>query len=263
MRVFDRPPHPRLRSCIDRFWGWECDPGEAVALPLLLPGTGAEMFFHHGTPFAGEAQPSQLLCLRRRPLRLAAPGGIGFVAVRIRAGRLGRLTTKPARECLDRQLSAEALWGDAGRALAQRVAAAPAFGERVDLLEDFFLHGLPNGHADDLVEEAVERLYRDPLRTDIAGLADALGIGRRQLERRFLRQEGISPAAFRSVTRFQKTARRLLLDPALPLLDAALAQGYCDQAHFCRDFKFFSGQSPGRHLAAARRTTHFYNTSRA
>lgn len=270
MRVFNLVPHPSLRPCIDRFWGWECGPAEQVALPVLLPGTGAEMFFHHGAPFqpAVEAvnpavlQQNHLLCVRRRPLPLAAQRGIGFVAIRFRAGRLGRLMAIPTRECPDLQLPAEELWGNAGRELAERVAAARDFPGRVALLEDFLLRRLESGCQDALVEAAVDRIYRNPQDANIALLADSLGIGRRQLERRFLQQEGISPAEFRRVTRFQKGVRRLMLEPSLPVLDAALDHGYYDQAHFCRDFKSFCGRSPACHLATARRMTHFYNTPR-
>lgn len=273
MRTFNCLPHPALRPCIDRFWGWECAPGEQVALPVVLPGTGAELFFHHGTPFRGKESAesgaagrpplarSHLLCLRHRPLPLAPLHGVGFVAIRFRAGRLGHLAAVPAAECLDEPLSIEALWGAAGRGLAERVQAAPDFPRRVEIIEEFLLGRLEHCHGDALVAAAIDRLYRNPGMA-VGELADALGIGRRQLERRFLAREGLTPAEFRVRVRFQKAVRSLILDPARPLLDAALEQGYHDQSHFCRDFKALAGQSPGRYLAAARELTHFYNTPR-
>lgn len=267
MQTFKCRPHPLLRPYIDRFWGWEGKAGETLALPTLLPGTGAEIFFHHGTPFRQAHPdhpttlgPNHLLCLRHRPLPLAPARGVGFVAIRFRAGGLGHLAEPPGALGLDQALPVEALWGRAGRELAEQVAEAPDFAARCRRLQHFLLQRLEKGRGDTLVGAAVRRLYRQPEATAVAALAADLEVGRRQLERRFLAQEGLSPVEFRRRVRFQKTVRRLLLEPALPVLEAALDQGYYDQSHFHRDFVDLAGQAPARHLAAARAATHFYNT---
>lgn len=273
MRIFSQPPHPLLQSSIDRFWGWECDRDERVDLPIVLPGTGAEVFFHHGTPFRPAAESNataplrplsrnHALCLRHHAIPLAPLAGIGFVAVRFRAGRFGHLTALPVAEYFDQAPSVEALWGLPGRELAERVEAAAGFPQRVWLIERFLLQQLRNRQTDPLVVAAVDYLYRNPARMSVDQLAATLKISRRQLEKRFLAQEGLTPAAFRSQVRFQKTVRRLMLDPARSLLETALDHGYYDQSHFCRDFKALVGRSPASHLAEARLRTHFYNTPR-
>lgn len=269
MHTYHRFPHPLLRACIDRYWGWECEPSERVTLPRVLPGTGVELFLHHGTPFQHAAAEGtrclprhHTLCVRRRALPLAPVVGAGFVAVRFRAGRLARLTALPVAECLDQPLPIEALWGTPGRDLAERVAAAADFPQRVELIERFLLQQLDRRRDDPLVTAAVDRLYRASSELTIAQLAGQLGIGRRQLERRFLAAEGLTPAAFRGRVRFQKTVRQLMLEPSRPLLETALAHGYYDQSHFCRDFRRLAGRSPAGHLAQAQRATHFYNPSR-
>lgn len=94
----------------------------------------------------------------------------------------------------------------------------------------------------------------------MASLAERIGLGRRQLERRFRFQEGIGPAAFRRRVRLQKSVRSLLLDPALSVLTVALDQGYYDQSHFHRDFQDITGRTLSYYLAAHREKTHFYNT---
>lgn len=265
MRIFHARPHPLLRPYVARIWGWEAEAGEQVNLPFVLPGTGAEVFFHFGTPFRriddGTQQgTAHLLCLRHHPLALAPLSGLAFIAVRFRAGRLWDLIDPPAAECLDQAMPVEALWGSPGRDLQEQVATAADFPARRQLLEHFLLRRLEGSRTDPLVTAAVARLYRHPQTTAINALAQALGLGRRQLERRFQAQEGLSPVEFRRRIRFQKTVRHLFLDPALPLLDAALDQGYYDQSHFHRDFRDLTGQAPAQHLAAARQTTHFYNT---
>ncbi|HZW12954.1 MAG TPA: helix-turn-helix domain-containing protein [Noviherbaspirillum sp.] len=76
------------------------------------------------------------------------------------------------------------------------------------------------------------------------GSAQLLGIGRRQLERQFPALTGQTPIEVRPTSRFQKTVRTLLLDPAADTTDVALAQGYYDQAHFIRDYRAVVAASP-------------------
>lgn len=100
-------PHPALRPYIDRYWSWEAAPGERIALPRLLPGTGAEVFLHHRQPFRSEngaALPAaHMLCVRLQPYALASTDDVGFTAIRIRAGRCGALVRESISRLLDSQ----------------------------------------------------------------------------------------------------------------------------------------------------------------
>lgn len=270
MRKFERWPDAALRPFIDRLWGWESAPGERVPMPTLLPGTGAELYFHYRVPFRRLTAPgvpvacdtAHLLCIRRQPVPLCPSGELGFIAVRFRAGMLHRFTELPGRELLDRVLAIDDLWGRAGRELARRVAESAAMPERLRLIQDFLCRQLRGESADALVERAISSLYRESSALSIAQLAMRLNLGQRQMERRFLALTGQGPAEVRRLGRFQKAARALLLAPAAAPLDVALAQGYFDQSHFSRDFRALAGAPPGRFLAMARATTHFYNTPR-
>lgn len=273
MRTFSHFPDAALSLYIDRIWGWEADDGKPVPLPTLLPGTGAEMVFHYHAPFrAQEASRSfaldqtHLLCLRRRPLALSESTSLGFIAVRFRAGALHHFTAVPGEELIDQQPRAQDLWGAAGKSLGRRVIDARSNPERVRLLEEFLFCQLDrtlNHYASDrLVATAASLLYRDCAEGTVAGLAARLGLGRRQLERRFQGVTGLTLVEARRLARFQKTARKLLLDPSTSCADAALMHGYYDQSHFIREFRTLTSQSPLAYLGQARARTHFYNTSR-
>ncbi len=265
-------PAADLAPFIDRFWGWW---GEGlVRLPVLLPGTGAELYCHFGTPFAAapeaEQGPGQLLCLRSRPLDLSSVLGGGFIAVRFRAGMLGRFLALPMAEVSDGSFPLRALWGRAGQVLAWRVREAQGWSARVGLLEAFLRarlveaesrRPLPGVGADPLLERAVACLYRQGSALGIGPLAASLGLGRRLLERRFARAMGLSPAGFRGLVRFQKTARTLALVPETRVLDAALAQGYYDQAQCQHDFRQRAGMTPRQWQVLAAARSHFYKTS--
>lgn len=260
MRTFHQLPAPELRPYIARLWGWQCASGEVVALPELLPGTGAELYFHTGTPFAASAGRGELLCLRGRRVALGEVAGAGFIAVRFRIGMLARFTDLPMAELVDQRLGVDALWGTAGNQLVTRLGNVGELPEQLWLIENFLRQQLRERARDALVEQAMPLLYRPGAAPSIERLAELSGLGRRQLERRWLRASGVTAAAMRGLCRFQHSVRALLLDPATEATDTALKHGYYDQAHFCRDFQSRLGQSPLSFLQSARTRTHFYNT---
>ena len=268
MRKFHCLPDDALKPFIDRLWGWESAPGEQVPLPTLLPGTGAELYFHYRAPFhrmmvsgpSVACNTAHLFCIRRQPVPLCTSHELGFIAVRFRAGMLHRFTDLPGRELIDRVLAIDDLWGQAGRELAQRVAESDVIPERLQLIQHFLSRQLRLEPVDNLVERAVSLLYRESSSISIAQLAMRLNLSRRQMERRFLALTGQHPAETRRLGRFQKAVRSLLLSPATAPLDAALAQGYYDQSHFSRDFRELTGDPPGCFLKMAQAKTHFYNT---
>lgn len=245
-------PCAALAPFVDRYWSWEGEPGERIALPTLLPGTGAELVFDC------RGRGSRLLCVRRRLLALGEAGEVGFIAVRFRAGMLSRFVDMPLAELADQDVTAVQLWGRDAAVLERRIANACSTSARASLIEGFLLRRLGTAPAISPVERAAALIYRDH-RASIDHVANACGLGRRQLERRFMQLLGQTPAEVRRTSRLQKTVRALMLDPTFGPLDAALAHGYFDQSHFIRDFRDLAGTTPLRYLAHARQRRHFYH----
>ncbi|WP_245460176.1 DUF6597 domain-containing transcriptional factor [Mesorhizobium sp. M1B.F.Ca.ET.045.04.1.1] len=204
MRAFQFLPIDGLAPYVDRIWGWETVGGERVDLPVLLPGTGAELYFHYRTPFrrsVSDGAPetcsvAHLFYIRRRPLALLPSDDVGFVAVRFRAGMIHRFVDMPGRDMMDRAPSAEDLWGAAGQELAWRVAGAEALSTRLRLIQRFLAERLSRAAPDIVFERAMGMLYGDPANLAIDRLTDCIGLGRRQLERRSLALPGRHQSRF-------------------------------------------------------------------
>ncbi len=265
MKIFNLLPLPALQPYIDRIWGWEADAHETVPLPTLLPGTGAELYCHYRTPFAIDGAPGplaagHLFCLRRAPVHLSASPALGFIAVRFRVGMLNRFTPVPAGELIAAHRSTEDVWGAAGAALPRALAAAPDQRARVALIQSFLVRHWQRDARDSVVEHGMTALYRRHATLSVDALADELGLGRRQLERRWRAFCGQSPGASRHLCRFQHTVRALMLAASTSTSAHAVDHGYYDQAHFIHDFRRRVGQSPAQYLRGARTKTHFYNT---
>jgi AraC-like DNA-binding protein len=268
VKTFHQVPIPALRPFIDRLWGWESMGPEVVQLPTLLPGTGAELYFHYREPFRIETERDRpvavdaghLFCIRSKPIDLLPASNIGFVAVRFKIGMLQRFSAIPAGELADCRLSVGDIWGASGSHLSRHLSQAGCHQERVALIQRFLLGHLRPESADLLVEQGMALLYRQTSQFSVEALAGALGLGRRQLERRWQAFSGQSPGELKGVVRFQRAVRASMLDPSANSADCALACGYFDQAHFIHDFRRRTGLSPLQFLRSARGKTHFYNT---
>lgn len=75
-------------------------------------------------------------------------------------------------------------------------------------------------------------------------LESQLGIGRRQIERRFLGAVGLRPKQYARLLRIRRAAT--LMRGTSSLTEIAHALGYADQAHFTRDFRAVVGMAPRR-----------------
>lgn len=258
-------PTPALRSHVERIWSWEAPVG--ASLPLVLPGTGAELFLHLATPFAWEEDgvrtplaEAHLLGLRSRTARLVAPGPVRFVAVRFRAGALRHFSVAPPDALDDRFAPAREAFGPGADALLSEVLAADGFEDQVRRVELALLRRLAaRGARPGGADAAVARLYYRAGQERISDTAQALGLTARQLQRLTQAAVGLAPKRFQRLARFQHVMRHLHLARRRDYLDVALAHGFFDQAHFVHDVRALTGSTPGQLLTPARFLSHFYN----
>jgi len=86
-------------------------------------------------------------------------------------------------------------------------------------------------------------------RVRIDALTTELGCSRKHLVAQFREQIGLPPKTLARVLRFDRAVRLLDTEPMMGWTAMALRCGYYDQAHFNRDFREFSGSTPGEFFA--------------
>lgn len=99
-----------------------------------------------------------------------------------------------------------------------------------------------------LVREAVRRLDRPHAR--LHEVARELGVGERQLRRRFDRSVGYGWRTLSRVRRLQRVLSANEQSPAPSLAHLAITAGYADQAHMSREVRALSGLTPRALLAS-------------
>lgn len=242
----------------------------AVPLPLLLPGTGAELVFCFGAPFAiREGERTELLrgnaflfCLRSRACQLVATGPVGFISVRLRGEALRHFADAPLMEWIDGFASVEEAMGKGWADFPERLANAPGFTARAKLLEARLERHLAlRETGPSIIDRAVVKCYYNAGSTRVSEIAANLNMSARHFERMFRDATGLTPKRFQRVARFHHTMRKLLLDGQTNYLGTALENGFYDQAHFIHECQDLSGYAPREILTADSFLSHFYNQS--
>lgn len=101
-------------------------------------------------------------------------------------------------------------------------------------------------------ESAIDSIIRAVARGErraIGELAKLAGLRRQSLHQRFTRAVGMAPKRLQRLVRFD-AALALLQDGALNLAAVAADSGYVDEAHLAKEFRMFSGASPGAYRRA-------------
>jgi AraC-like DNA-binding protein len=184
------------------------------------------------------------------PALAALPAGAAAAGVRFRVGAAGSAVGVPARELRDRNVDLADVWGAraAGR-LTARLERAGTAAAAITALVAAVVGRLPPADELDPVVRAAALRSAAP-RTAVERLAWDLGLGERQLRRRFDDAVGYGPKTLQRVLRFQRFLA-LAAQPgaAAGLAQLAFAAGYADQAHLTRECRRLSGLTPAALLA--------------
>ncbi|WP_276502730.1 helix-turn-helix domain-containing protein [Terrimonas pollutisoli] len=126
--------------------------------------------------------------------------------------------------------------------IEERLAETNNNKTKIAVIEQFLYSKLLYNKPDKLVSEAIVKIYANNGLTRIRALADDLFISQDAFEKRFRKMTGTTPKQFSSIVKMKAIIRQ---NPASSsFLDTALENGYYDQAHFNKDFKLFTGQTP-------------------
>lgn len=120
----------------------------------------------------------------------------------------------------------------------------------IQLLEEFFLKRLVSfDHYNHRRIAPAIRALNDMVNLNIADLPSMACLSHKQFNRIFTEYVGSTPKEFQRIIRFQRALFILQNNPAMSLTQLAYDAGYYDQPHLIKDFKQFSGYTPGEFLS--------------
>ena len=136
----------------------------------------------------------------------------------------------------------DTLWGSAADSALDRLSAATNLHRQLDILESLLLARLRAIHG--MHPAIAAALGTITAGAGIAAATSASGFSHRHFAALFRRATGLAPKTYGRVMRFQSALRSVALRNESDLAALALEAGYCDQSHFNRDFRLFTGVTP-------------------
>lgn len=239
-----------LADLVTRYWVpvWSLAPGVVATQRVLQHPVCTVVVTGSYAVFTGVATGLSVV-------DLSGQGWAVGTMLRPAAGRL--LWGAPVRDVTDRQVPLAQLESLDGAALTdgirEAMAAQPeeaANQTRAIRVVEEALRPLLPADADGLLVNGLVDLLecRDDI-VQVGQLGDLVGLGERSLQRLTADRLGLSPKWLVQRRRLHAASERLKAGTAV-LADVAADLGYADQAHFTRDFKRFTGMTPGAFLGA-------------
>lgn len=154
------------------------------------------------------------------------------------------------RELAHRVVGFSDVLGTEGNRLAERLYEAPSWDARCAMLEaEIAGRVLPSAPPRDLPVVVWDAIMAHTGNVSIGDLATNYGVSRKHLSTTFREAVGVAPKTYARLCRFRQAANLLAARETPAWSDIALDCGYYDQAHFNRDFRRFSGYTPGEYRA--------------
>lgn len=248
-------PHPSLARYVACYWSSRARPA-GPALQAVLPDGCIDILFDlsgHKT-LAGAAGNPFVVGTMTRPVTVDQRGVDDLFGIRFRPGGATAWLDASAASLRDRTVGLDSFWGGAAERFCGRLAEETDLRRRMALADIVLDRRLRAARrpADEQVMVAAELLTSPRSGIAVADVAEAVGLGRRQLERRFLDAVGASPKTLARIMRFQGVVAGLWRRDPVPLAHLALQCGYADQAHLTREFREFAGVTPSAYRLGER-----------
>lgn len=246
--------HKDLETIVKCYWTLEVPLQQDTQRQLILPDGCVDMCFILGDNIKRYTsdndfiiQPRQMLLGQiTKQFYIEPTGYVNTFAIRFYPYGFANFIDLPLNELSNKETPLNELFGNENtERISQEVIQAQTTNERIDIVERFLIERLKDKSTiDNIVKSIIDTMFLTKgSKTLIAMLKNDM-TKRRQLERNFTRQIGLSPKQLSKVIRLQATLQMLLNNTKGTLTDLAYENEYYDQAHFIKDFKEFTGITP-------------------
>ena len=252
-------PHSDLNSLVKCHWALEVPAGYSSEKQRIVPDGCMELIFILGDDIKRYTSENDFIIQPRaivvgqitEPFTIQPVGYVHCFATRFYPYGVSNFIKTPLKNLENKETPIAELFGQStADELEQKIIHAIDTQQRIEIIENFLQNKLNEKDTiDNIVKSTVDTLLATSGSTPIkAILKDDLS-KRRQLERNFLKQIGMSPKQLSRVVRLQTALKLLLNQKTETFTEIAYESEYYDQNHFIKDFKEFTGTTPKEFLA--------------
>ncbi len=187
--------------------------------------------------------------VQREYTRIEAPANLSMIGVEFKPGGAYPFFGLPMSELGESSIELDCIWGPAAQNFRDSILECSTEEDRFHLVENMLLSRLevcddPQPAIDYSIQMILASSSGVPMRT----VADHAGMDHKRFINRFENVAGVTPKLFSRICRFQRALCTLSGNGHVDLTTVAMSCEYFDQAHFIKEFKEFSGLTPGEYL---------------
>ena len=264
-------PDASLRPYVKSYFVSDVTERSTDKLELHMPDGYAEIVFVFGagyerhpieTSSVANMRRSYVIGGRSRSIVTRDKGRIRVIGVKLDPGSLRGLIGSPLTDLRDRTVDLPDVNDHGLLALEDELADCLEAREIAARLDRFLLaRQEAMRDRNPLVERLMTQIRNERVCTSLTRTAQEYGVDPRTMERHFVAWSGMSAKAYCRIVRFKLAyhafLQRCMARPgSQPDANGGAdpLRGFCDQSHFIREFRFFTGTSPSQ-VAAHRIST--------
>lgn len=168
---------------------------------------------------------------------------IGTILVYFTEVGFAHFATTPAHELFKMSIALENIF-DKNKIveIEEKLTLATTDIQRVNIVDKFLLSLLKDIETDKLIVEAIKLIYDSHGTIRIKDLNEKLYISQSPFEKRFRKVVGTTAKKFATIVRFNNVVDNLSKNKSLT--EICYEYNFFDQAHFTKEFKQFTGDTP-------------------
>jgi len=251
-------PHSDLKSIISCYWTLEVSKQSESQKQRIVPDGCIEMAFILGDNIKRYTSENEFILQPRamvlgqtiEPFYIEPTGFVKTFAVRFYPYGFANFVSEPINNLVNKETPISKLFEkETADNLKQKIINSKNTEQRISIIEKFLLDRLNDEKTiNSIVKNTVDSLLSTNGNASINSILKDDLSKRRQLERNFKKQIGLSPKQLGKVIRLQTALKMLLDQKSENLTDIAYESEYFDQSHFIKDFREFTGINPKEFL---------------
>ncbi len=247
-------PRSNLESLISCYWTLEVPKQSEPQKQRIVPDGCIEMAFILGDDIKRYTSENDFILQPRamvlgqtiQPFYIEPTGFVKTFAIRFYPYGFANFVSEPINNLVNKETPVSKLFEkQSADDLEQKIIKAENTEQRISIIEKFLLDRLNDEKTiDAIVKNTVDSLLSTNGSASINSILKDDLSKRRQLERNFKKQIGVSPKQLGKVIRLQTALKMMLDTKSESLTEIAYGSEYFDQAHFIKDFREFTGINP-------------------
>ncbi len=262
MEFYYLQPSIALKDYVDYYLVIECAKGLPRHPVTVYPAPQAELVFNYG-----DCSYEQIGCGNKVKSTCIAVSGfftqtamytnqnnLGVIMVGLKPWGIQPFMGGGISEITNSNLSIEDVYPGSTSELQDKLRNAAGTAQRIIIIENFLLSYIHPFSSDELIIASVNEINRHHGQVSVRQLAKTFFLSEKQFTRRFNNKVGINPKLFSRLVRFQYILQ-CIDNRKVGLLDKAVLTGFYDEAHFIKEFREFTGQTPAAYIHSNQRSS--------